>query len=35
MYTPRDPLIIDMAHTLITAHSEKEQAMGNYKGGYG
>lgn len=35
VYTPREPLIIDMDHTLVTAHSEKEQAMGNYKGGYG
>ena len=34
-YTARDPLIIDMDHTLITAHSDKERAMGNYKGGYG
>src|SRR5699024_7406214 len=34
-YTPREPLIIDMDHTLVGVHSEKEQAMGNYKGGYG
>jgi alpha-D-ribose 1-methylphosphonate 5-triphosphate synthase subunit PhnH len=26
---------IDVDATLITAHSEKEQAAGNYKGGYG
>jgi hypothetical protein len=26
---------IDIDATLITAHSEKEQAAGNYKGGYG
>lgn len=34
-YTARDPLIIDMDHTLVTAHSDKEHAKGNYKGGYG
>jgi hypothetical protein len=28
-------LTIDIDATLITAHSEKEQAAGNYKGGYG
>jgi Transposase DDE domain group 1 len=28
-------LTIDVDATLITAHSEKEQAAGNYKGGYG
>jgi hypothetical protein len=28
-------LTIDLDATLITAHSEKEQAAGNYKGGYG
>jgi len=28
-------LTIDADATLITAHSEKEQAAGNYKGGYG
>src|SRR3954462_14387608 len=28
-------LTIDVDATLITAHSEKQQAAGNYKGGYG
>ena len=28
-------LTLDVDATLITAHSEKEQAAGNYKGGYG
>jgi hypothetical protein len=28
-------LTIDVDATLITAHSEKEQTAGNYKGGYG
>jgi hypothetical protein len=28
-------LTIDIDATLVTAHSEKEQAAGNYKGGYG
>jgi hypothetical protein len=28
-------LTIDLDATLITAHSEKERAAGNYKGGYG
>src|SRR5918996_1023117 len=28
-------LTIDVDATLITAHSEKDQAAGNYKGGYG
>ena len=28
-------LTIDVDATLITAHSEKEEAAGNYKGGYG
>src|SRR5207253_1201187 len=28
-------LTIDIDATLITAHSEKEHASGNYKGGYG
>ena len=32
--TPRS-LTIDVDATLITAHSEKEKAAGNYKGGYG
>ena len=31
----RERLTIDVDATLITAHSEKEQAAGNYKGGYG
>lgn len=30
-----DPLVIDLDATLVTAHSEKEAAAGNYKGGYG
>jgi Transposase DDE domain group 1 len=30
-----DRLTIDVDATLITAHSEKEKAAGNYKGGYG
>src|SRR5699024_12552937 len=34
-YTPRGPLIIDMDHTLVTAHSQKAQSMGNYTGGHG
>ena len=28
-------MTIDVDATLITAHSEKEKAAGNYKGGYG
>jgi hypothetical protein len=28
-------LTLDVDATLVTAHSEKEQAAGNYKGGYG
>ena len=28
-------VVIDLDATLVTAHSEKEQAAGNYKGGYG
>ena len=28
-------MTIDVDATLITAHSEKERAAGNYKGGYG
>jgi DDE family transposase len=28
-------LTVDVDATLVTAHSEKEQAAGNYKGGYG
>jgi hypothetical protein len=30
-----DGLVIDLDATLITAHSDKEGAAGNYKGGYG
>ena len=30
-----DRLTLDVDATLITAHSEKERAAGNYKGGYG
>ena len=33
--TVEKPVVIDVDATLITAHSEKEQAAGNYKGGYG
>src|SRR6201993_4470605 len=33
--TSPERLTIDVDATLITAHSEKEQAAGNYKGGYG
>jgi hypothetical protein len=29
------PLCIDIDATLVTAHSDKEQAAGTYKGGYG
>ena len=28
-------MTLDVDATLITAHSEKEKAAGNYKGGYG
>ncbi|GAB11926.1 hypothetical protein GOARA_097_00010 [Gordonia araii NBRC 100433] len=31
----KDPLVIDLDATLITAHSDKQSAAGNYKGGYG
>lgn len=31
---PRE-IVLDIDATLITAHSEKEDAAGNYKGGYG
>ena len=31
----RNPLIIDLDATLVTSHSDKEQAVGTYKGGYG
>jgi hypothetical protein len=30
-----DRLTIDLDATLITAHSEKDQAAGTFKGGYG
>jgi hypothetical protein len=30
-----DPLVIDLDATLVTSHSEKEQALGTYEGGYG
>ncbi len=30
-----DELVIDIDATLITAHSEKQRAAGNYKGGFG
>ena len=30
-----ESLTIDIDATLITSHSEKEHAAGNYKGGYG
>ena len=33
--TAGDPLIIDLDATLVTSHSDKEQAVGTYKGGYG
>jgi hypothetical protein len=32
---PPERLTLDVAATLITAHSEKEKAAGNYRGGYG
>jgi hypothetical protein len=32
---PPEELTIDIDATLITAHSEKERASGNYKGGFG
>ncbi len=31
----RELTVIDIDATLTTAHSEKEQAVGNFKGGYG
>ncbi|ALG83228.1 IS1380 family transposase [Gordonia phthalatica] len=31
----RNPLVIDLDATLVTAHSDKQAAAGNYKGGYG
>jgi hypothetical protein len=33
--TAADPLILDLDATLVTSHSDKEQAVGTYKGGYG
>lgn len=33
--TAREPLILDLDATLVTSHSDKEQAVGTYKGGYG
>jgi hypothetical protein len=33
--TADDPLIVDLDATLITAHSDKEQAAPNFKRGYG
>jgi hypothetical protein len=35
MHGAPERLTIDVDATLITAHSEKEKAAGNYKGGYG
>lgn len=31
----KNPLVIDLDATLVTAHSDKQSAAGNYKGGYG
>lgn len=31
----RNPLVIDLDATLVTAHSDKQSAAGNYKGDYG
>jgi hypothetical protein len=33
--TAADPLLIDLDATLVASHSEKEQATGTYKGGFG
>ncbi|WP_346925594.1 IS1380 family transposase [uncultured Arthrobacter sp.] len=33
--TALDPLIVDLDATLVTSHSDKDQAVGTYKGGYG
>lgn len=33
--TPKDPLIIDLDATLITAHSEKQHAAATFKRGFG
>lgn len=35
LHSPPERLTIDVDATLITSHSEKEGAAGNYKGGYG
>ena len=35
LHGPPERLTLDVDATLITAHSEKEKAAGNYKGGYG
>jgi Transposase DDE domain group 1 len=35
LHSAPERLTIDVDATLITSHSEKEQAAGNYKGGYG
>ena len=31
----RERIVLDLVATLITAHSDKQQAAGNWKGGYG
>ncbi|GAA4757414.1 hypothetical protein GCM10023217_32020 [Gordonia alkaliphila] len=31
----KKPLVIDLDATLVTAHSDKQSAAGNHKGGYG
>lgn len=33
--TALEPIILDLDATLVTSHSDKEQAVGTYKGGYG
>ncbi|MFM9432145.1 hypothetical protein ACFDR8_003061 [Arthrobacter sp. MP_2.3] len=33
--TALDPLIVDLDATLVTSHSDKDHAVGTYKGGYG
>jgi len=33
--TPRELTVLDIDATLTSAHSEKEEAAGNFKGGYG
>jgi hypothetical protein len=32
---PRSEIVLDFDATLVTAHSEKEGATGNYKSGFG